>query len=261
MQNKLKFKGACITGVVGVACNRHMVFHSLVNLQKGERWVFKKKKMVDHYLTYNIDTLMQTLLWPSLWSDIWNQIVWRYPESTQHTTSIVSFTRKSRSAGHLPSRISHPTSKTCASWSRRSILTVTRRTASINFRWTTPKVPVVLMEKGSRCHGRNLNKREEVLDKWTMDTDTTPWMIIISTGIGHWSPKWVSILRSVDPQKIISCYRESLAHETSRLFPVSEHLEWEKIGRGMGETVDWALFEGWQMGKRLSISPWKMYVL
>ncbi|KAF8952930.1 hypothetical protein BDZ97DRAFT_1670418 [Flammula alnicola] len=38
MQNKLKFKGSVITGVIGVSCNRHMVFLSLIDLQKGERY-------------------------------------------------------------------------------------------------------------------------------------------------------------------------------------------------------------------------------
>ncbi|KAJ3539948.1 hypothetical protein NMY22_g4499 [Coprinellus aureogranulatus] len=37
MQNKLKFKGCIITGVLGVEC-RHCVFLSMVDLQKGERF-------------------------------------------------------------------------------------------------------------------------------------------------------------------------------------------------------------------------------
>ncbi|KAG7086172.1 hypothetical protein E1B28_002131 [Marasmius oreades] len=38
MQNKLKFKGCVITGVVAVECGRHSVFMSMVDLQKGERF-------------------------------------------------------------------------------------------------------------------------------------------------------------------------------------------------------------------------------
>ena len=37
LQNKLKFKGAVITGVVAVECMRHVFFLSAVDLQKGER--------------------------------------------------------------------------------------------------------------------------------------------------------------------------------------------------------------------------------
>lgn len=39
MQNKLKFKGCVITGVLAVECGRHVVFISMVDLQKGERYV------------------------------------------------------------------------------------------------------------------------------------------------------------------------------------------------------------------------------
>ncbi|KAF6764485.1 hypothetical protein DFP72DRAFT_799713 [Ephemerocybe angulata] len=38
MQNKLKFKGCVITGVLGVECGRHSIFLSMVDLQKGERF-------------------------------------------------------------------------------------------------------------------------------------------------------------------------------------------------------------------------------
>ncbi|KAG7090398.1 hypothetical protein E1B28_009517 [Marasmius oreades] len=38
MQNKLKFKGCVITGVIAVECGRHCVFLSMVDLQKGERF-------------------------------------------------------------------------------------------------------------------------------------------------------------------------------------------------------------------------------
>ncbi|KAL0569452.1 hypothetical protein V5O48_012511 [Marasmius crinis-equi] len=38
MQNKLKFKGCEITGVVGIECGRHSVFLAMVDLHKGERF-------------------------------------------------------------------------------------------------------------------------------------------------------------------------------------------------------------------------------
>ncbi|KAK7027953.1 hypothetical protein VNI00_015036 [Paramarasmius palmivorus] len=38
MQNKLKFKGCTITGVLGVQCGRHAMFLSMVDLQRGERF-------------------------------------------------------------------------------------------------------------------------------------------------------------------------------------------------------------------------------
>ncbi|KAF9536538.1 hypothetical protein CPC08DRAFT_595712, partial [Agrocybe pediades] len=38
LQNKLKFRGSVITGVLGVECLRHMFFISMVDLQKGERY-------------------------------------------------------------------------------------------------------------------------------------------------------------------------------------------------------------------------------
>ncbi|KAL0564360.1 hypothetical protein V5O48_017686, partial [Marasmius crinis-equi] len=38
MQNKLKFKGCAITGVVGIECGRHSVFFAMVDLHKGERF-------------------------------------------------------------------------------------------------------------------------------------------------------------------------------------------------------------------------------
>ena len=39
MQNKIKFKGAIITGVLAVECMRHVFFLSMVDLQMGERYV------------------------------------------------------------------------------------------------------------------------------------------------------------------------------------------------------------------------------
>lgn len=39
MQNKLKFKGCVVTGVIGVTCGRHFVFQSMADLHKGERYV------------------------------------------------------------------------------------------------------------------------------------------------------------------------------------------------------------------------------
>lgn len=39
MQNKIKFKGTVITGVVAVECMRHIFFLSMVDLQKGERYI------------------------------------------------------------------------------------------------------------------------------------------------------------------------------------------------------------------------------
>ena len=39
MQNKIKFKGAIITGVLAVECMRHVFFLSMVDLQMGERCV------------------------------------------------------------------------------------------------------------------------------------------------------------------------------------------------------------------------------
>ncbi|KAF9062583.1 hypothetical protein BDP27DRAFT_1427791 [Rhodocollybia butyracea] len=39
MQNKLKFKGSVITGVVGGMCARHSVFLAMVDLQHGERYI------------------------------------------------------------------------------------------------------------------------------------------------------------------------------------------------------------------------------
>ncbi|KAJ2912805.1 hypothetical protein MD484_g7609, partial [Candolleomyces efflorescens] len=38
MQNKLKFKGCVITGVLAVECGRHAVFLAMVDMQKGERY-------------------------------------------------------------------------------------------------------------------------------------------------------------------------------------------------------------------------------
>ncbi|KAK0243559.1 hypothetical protein EDD85DRAFT_988135 [Armillaria nabsnona] len=38
MQNKLKFRGCVITGVIAVECGRHCVFLSMVDLRKGERF-------------------------------------------------------------------------------------------------------------------------------------------------------------------------------------------------------------------------------
>ncbi|KAF9471253.1 hypothetical protein BDN70DRAFT_977471 [Pholiota conissans] len=38
MQNKMKFKGSIITGVLAIQCNRHVFYISMVDLQKGERY-------------------------------------------------------------------------------------------------------------------------------------------------------------------------------------------------------------------------------
>ncbi|PBK92802.1 hypothetical protein ARMGADRAFT_1080865 [Armillaria gallica] len=38
MQNKMKFKGCVITGVIAVECGRHCIFISMVDLHKGERF-------------------------------------------------------------------------------------------------------------------------------------------------------------------------------------------------------------------------------
>jgi hypothetical protein len=42
MQNIAKFKNAVISGVVAIQCARHGLFlpQGMVDLQKGERWVF-----------------------------------------------------------------------------------------------------------------------------------------------------------------------------------------------------------------------------
>ncbi|PPQ98101.1 hypothetical protein CVT26_003271 [Gymnopilus dilepis] len=58
MQNKIKFKGAIITGVVAVECMRHVFFLAMADLQKGERYANG-----DYVLAY---FLRRWLIWDSL---------------------------------------------------------------------------------------------------------------------------------------------------------------------------------------------------
>ena len=191
MQNKIKFKGAIITGVLAVECMRHVFFLSMVDLQMGERYIYiylNHHHFAQFLITLMTDMPMPISAWPTSLDVFFSSSGFSglntFYELSKPTTWHVNTMSTSRPSLRRTFLILLMSSTWCISSSQRSTLMAIRTTASTDSLSTILKVWGAVMEKGLKLHGPNRSNRVGAHAKWTMVTAMTQSMISTTIGIG-----------------------------------------------------------------------------